>query len=77
VPLERLAAQADVNVLFFATVLKVIGIAYIAEFGAQIARDAGVGTVAGKIELFGKLSIIVLAIPIVTAVVDTVQHLLP
>lgn len=76
-PLARLAAEADVNILFFATVLKVIGIAYLAEFGAQVARDAGAGSVAAKVELFGKLSIIVLAIPILTTVVDTVQHLLP
>jgi len=77
VPIERLAALADVNVLFFATIIKIIGIAYIAEFGAEIARDAGVGSIAGKIELVGKLAILVLAVPIVTAVVETVTHLLP
>jgi stage III sporulation protein AD len=77
VPIERLAEAANVNVVFFATVLKIIGIAYVAEFGAQIARDAGVVGIAGKIELLGKLSIIVLAVPIITAVVDTMTHLLP
>jgi stage III sporulation protein AD len=77
VPIERLAEAANVNVVFFATVLKIIGIAYVAEFAAQIARDAGVVSIAGKIELLGKLSIIVLAVPIITAVVDTMTHLLP
>ncbi len=77
VPIESLAEAANVNVVFFATVLKIIGIAYVAEFGAQIARDAGVVSIAGKIELLGKLSIIVLAVPIITAVVDTMTHLLP
>ena len=76
-PIERLASEANVNVLFFATIVKIIGIAYIAEFGAEIARDAGVGSVAGKIELVGKLFIVALAVPILTAVVDTVGHLLP
>ncbi len=77
VPIERLAEAANVNVLFFATVLKIVGIAYVAEFGAQIARDAGVASIAGKIELLGKLAIIVLAVPIITAVVDMMTHLLP
>lgn len=76
-PIEKLAGQADVNSLFFATVLKIIGIAYLVEFGAQIARDAGVGSVAAKLELTGKLFILVLAVPIITAVVDAVAHLLP
>ncbi len=77
VPIEKLAALADVNILFFATIVKIIGIAYVVEFGAQIARDAGVTSIASKIELVGKLFIIILAVPIITAVVDTVQHLLP
>lgn len=77
VPIERLAELANVNVVFFATVLKIVGIAYVAEFGAQIARDAGVASIAGKIELFGKLAIMVLAVPIITAVVETMVHLLP
>ncbi|PWI58793.1 stage III sporulation protein AD [Sulfoacidibacillus thermotolerans] len=76
-PIEKLAELANVNVLFFATIVKIIGIAYIAEFGAEIARDAGVSAIAGKIELVGKLAILVLAVPIVTAVVQTVTHLLP
>ena len=77
VPIEKLAEEANVNVVFFATVLKIVGIAYVAEFATQIARDAGVSSIAGKIELLGKLAIIVLAIPIITAVVDTITHLLP
>jgi len=76
-PIEKLAGEADVNSLFFATVIKIIGIAYLVEFGAQIARDAGVGSIAAKLELTGKLFILVLAVPIITAVVDAIAHLLP
>jgi len=77
VPIERLAQEADVNTLFFSTVVKIIGIAYLVEFGAQVARDAGAGSIAAKLELVGKLFILVLALPIMTAVVDAVAHLLP
>nr|NNM91008.1 stage III sporulation protein AD [Bacilli bacterium] len=77
VPLEQLALLANVNVLFFATILKIIGIAYISEFGMQIAKDAGATSIAGKIELIGKLLILVLSIPIVLAVVQAIQKLLP
>ncbi len=76
-PIEKLAAMANVNVLFFATIVKIIGIAYIAEFGAQIAKDAGAASIASKIELVGKLFIIVLSVPIILAVIEAVQHLLP
>lgn len=75
--LERLASQSDVNMVFLQTILKIIGIAYIAEFGAQVVRDAGQETVASKIELAGKVLIMVLAIPIISVIVETVVKLMP
>ncbi len=48
--LEDLAVRANVNFQYLNLVLKIIGVAYLAEFGAQIARDAGEGAVAAKVE---------------------------
>ncbi|MCL6457454.1 MAG: stage III sporulation protein AD [Gorillibacterium sp.] len=75
--LEDLAARSDVRPVFFKTILKIIGIAYIAEFGAQIVRDAGQEAIASKIEMTGKILIMVLAIPIITVIVETVIKLIP
>lgn len=75
--LEQLAARTQINVLFLKTILKIIGIAYIAEFGAQIVRDSGLESVASKIELAGKVLIMVMAIPIISVIIETVISLLP
>ncbi|SDX99777.1 stage III sporulation protein AD [Thermoactinomyces sp. DSM 45892] len=75
--LENLATQAHVNNLFLETILKIIGIAYIAEFGAQVTRDAGQGSIASKIELAGKVLIMVMAIPIITVIIETIVSILP
>ncbi|WP_282935748.1 stage III sporulation protein AD [Paenibacillus sp. RC67] len=75
--LEDLATSANVNMIFLKTILKIIGIAYIAEFGAQIVRDAGQESIASKIELSGKILIMVMAIPIVSVIIETVVKLLP
>jgi stage III sporulation protein AD len=75
--LGELAAKSNVDMIFLQTILKIIGIAYIAEFGAQIVRDAGQEAIASKIELAGKILIMVLAIPIITVIVETVLNLLP
>ncbi|EGL16712.1 stage III sporulation protein AD [Paenibacillus sp. HGF7] len=63
--------------VFLKTILKIIGIAYIAEFGAQIVRDAGQESIASKIELSGKILIMVMAIPIITVIIETVIKLFP
>ena len=75
--LEDLAVKSNVNIVFLKTILKIIGVAYIAEFGAQIVRDAGQESIASKIELSGKVLIMVMAIPIITVIIETVVKLLP
>lgn len=75
--LEDLATKSNINMIFLKTILKIIGIAYIAEFGAQVVRDAGQESIASKIELAGKILIMVMAIPIITVIIETVVKLLP
>lgn len=74
--IEKLAVEANVDLKFLGTLLKIIAIAYIAEFGAQIVRDSGEAGLASKIEFAGKISILVLAIPIVRVVIDTIMRVL-
>jgi len=75
--LEDLADRSGVPSVYLRTLLKVIGVAYIAEFGAQIVRDAGLESVAGKIEFAGKMIILVMAVPIIGVMIETVLNLLP
>ncbi|SFG18273.1 stage III sporulation protein AD [Priestia megaterium] len=74
---ERLSINAHVNMIYVETILKIIGIAYIAEFGAQITKDAGQGAIASKIELGGKVLILSMAIPILTVIIETIISMLP
>ncbi len=75
--IERLSANAHVNMVYVETILKIIGIAYIAEFGAQVTKDAGQGAIASKIELGGKILILSMAIPILTVIIETIISMLP
>lgn len=72
-----LAARAELNLHYAGSLLRVIGIAYLTEFGAQVCRDAGEGNLAGKVELAGKVFILILAVPILLAVLETLLRLLP
>lgn len=74
--LRELALRANVNFQFLNLILKIIGVAYLAEFGAQVARDAGEGSVAAKIELAGKVIVLALAVPIFAAVMEVVLRML-
>ncbi|MFB4184475.1 stage III sporulation protein AD [Bacillus velezensis] len=75
--IEKIAINANVNMVYVETILKIIGIAYIAEFGAQLTKDAGQGAIASKIELAGKILILVMAVPILTVIIETILGLIP
>ena len=75
--IEKMAVNAKVNLVYVETILKIIGIAYIAEFAAQITKDAGQGALASKIELGGKVLILAMAIPILTVMIETIIQLIP
>lgn len=70
--LRDLASRAKVDSLYLNTILKIIGIAYIAEIGTQVCHDAGESSVASKVELAGKILILVLAMPILMAILETI-----
>lgn len=75
--LSELAQRADLNRFYLATLLKIVGIAYIAEFGAQVCRDAGEEAVATRVEFAAKILVVFLALPIVVAVLESIVRLLP
>ena len=57
-------------------ILKMVGITYVAEFAMNICKDAGYAAVGNQIELFAKLSILVLSIPVLTVFLETVGSFL-
>jgi stage III sporulation protein AD len=71
-----LGVKAGIDLGYLSTILRIIGIAYIAEFAAQICRDAKEEAMAAKVELAGKILILVLAVPIVGAVLEVITGLL-
>ena len=56
--------------------LKMVGITYVGQFSAGICKDAGYSSVAGQIELFAKLSVLAISMPILTALLETIHEFL-
>ena len=73
----EMAKRAGIGEMYLIILLKIIGISYLVEFGAQVCRDAGEGAIASKIELAGKVMILVMAVPIIAFALDTILRLMP
>ncbi len=73
---RRISSLIDMDTIYMGTLLKMLGITYISEFSSSICKDAGYQTIAGQIEIFGKLSVFVLSMPVLLALLDTVRGFL-
>ena len=73
----EMAKRAGIGEMYLIILLKIIGISYLVEFGAQVCRDAGEGAIASKVELAGKVMILVMAVPIIAFALDTILRLMP
>ena len=60
----------------FTILLKLIGVGYLVEFGASICEDTGNGSIANKIVLCGKITIFIMAMPIITSLFQLILDLL-
>jgi stage III sporulation protein AD len=74
--LQTLANKASIDVVYLNTVFKILGIAYLASFCSEICKDAGESSIASKVEFAGKILILVLAIPILMAVMQSILKIM-
>lgn len=74
--IRQISSYIDMNASYIATMIKMLGVAYVAEFASGICKDAGYQTIAVQIEIFSKLTILVLSMPILLALLETIRAFL-
>ena len=75
--LNNLSTKANVNNQFLAILLKITGIAFLTEFAVSICKDSGETAIASKIDLGGKVIIVGMSIPIISALLELMIKILP
>lgn len=73
---EKMQKMLHLDDVYMSMILKMIGVTYVAEFAANICKDSGYQTIAGQIELFAKLSVLVVGMPVILAFMETIGELL-
>lgn len=73
---QEIVSKTSINFKLFGSILKIVGVGYLAEFGANICQDSGNSSIADKILFAGKVIILFLAFPIINSMLTTVVGLL-
>ncbi|MDD2227410.1 MAG: stage III sporulation protein AD [Clostridia bacterium] len=75
--LNYIVEKTNLSPGLFGIVLKIIGIGYLTEFTANICSDSDSTSLANKVLLAGKIIILVMALPILTNIIDIIIDILP
>lgn len=62
--MSEFSAYSSLGNTYLVPVLKITGIAYIAQMGKELCEDCGEKALAGRVEAAGKIAISVIALPI-------------
>lgn len=71
------AQKTGLNTGMFACILKIIGVGYVIEFSSSVCQSAGNSNIAEVINLAGKITILVLSLPIIKSLIDIIMEILP
>lgn len=74
--IQKIGALTGLDGSYIRTLLKMIGITYTAEVASGICKDAGYQSVAVQVEIFGKLLILSLSVPIILTVFQMIGEFL-
>ncbi|MEG1613299.1 MAG: SpoIIIAC/SpoIIIAD family protein [Clostridia bacterium] len=71
----QIVDKSGISDKLFQGILKIIGIGYLTEYSASICEDYGTPSIAKKLQLSGKIVIFLMALPILTSLIDVVSKL--
>lgn len=75
--LKNLSSKASINNQFITLLIKITGIAILTEFAVSICKDTGETAIANKVDLGGKVIIMLMSIPIMCSLLETIVQILP
>ena len=74
--INDIGAMISIDGEYIEAILKMMGIAYISEFSSNICKDAGYQAIASQIEIFSKIAILIMSLPVLFTFIQTVGEFL-
>lgn len=74
--IRKISDYMSLHPSYINTLLKMLGITYVSEFASTICKDAGYQAISGQIEIFAKLFILGLSVPVLLSLLEVIGEFL-
>ncbi len=75
--LMNICTTYGIDTVYFEILLKTLGISYVCEFASALCKDSGESAVAVKIDIAGKITIVLMTLPLFRNFVETLIKIMP
>ena len=75
--IQSISNKASINNNFLNLLIKITGIAFLAEFAVSVCKDSGESAIASKIELGTKIIVISMSVPIISSLLELIIKVMP
>ncbi|MDD7391094.1 MAG: SpoIIIAC/SpoIIIAD family protein [Lachnospiraceae bacterium] len=73
--IRQLMDATGLEPVYFRILLKIMGLAWISQLASDICKEAGCGSISRQIDIYGKLLILSVSLPVITALIETIETL--
>lgn len=74
--ITAISGRTGISSEYITPLFKALAICYVTQLAADCCRDAGETAIAGKVELCGRIAILLVSLPLFNALVNTVTMLI-
>lgn len=73
--INTFAEYVNIEKKYITILIKMLGITYVAEFATAICKDLGYQSISAQIEMFARLTLFAISIPVVSSLIETIGNL--
>ncbi len=74
--IEGIAERFGTELIYLGVLMKALAICYITQIAADSCKDAGEAAIAGKVEIAGKIAILIISVPMFEELIGVVTELI-
>lgn len=74
--IDKLSELTSISRDYIKILLKITGVTFISEISSDIAKDCGYSAVANQIQIFGKITILAMSLPVFMELISSIGNLL-
>lgn len=73
---DEITSLSSMGKGYIKILLKITGITFVSEIASDISKDCGYAALANQIQIFGKMSVLVISLPVFTKIISLLGSLL-